>query len=157
MTCIRRPTSQDRSGIEQMWGRCSAKTRLDRLHSPFPNLPTSYMDAVIAEPDGSRVAATPSGEVVGLASLLDSGKGWADLGVIVEDRWQRKGLGRCLVSELFADIGVRGIRVVKADLLASNAALVRPLRHFDRGLSFTSCGHTVEVTMRPSAAPPSSR
>jgi GNAT superfamily N-acetyltransferase len=131
-----------------MWERCSFETRLNRLHSPFPTLPTSYLDTVFSDPDGSRVATGTAGEIVALASLLDSGKGWADLGVLVEDRWQRKGIGARVVRELFIEAEVRGISLVKAEVLATNAALIRPLRRADHELRVALEGNTVEVTLR---------
>ena len=145
---IRRPVRQDRDRIEEMWGRCSFRTRLYRLHSPFPTLPLSYLDAVISDPDGSRVAIRSATEIIGLASLLDSGKGWADLGVVIEDRWQRQGVGTLLVKELFRKATVRGIGLIKAEVLASNAALIRPLRRVDHELQVTLDGQTVEATLR---------
>jgi ribosomal protein S18 acetylase RimI-like enzyme len=148
LVCVRRPVLQDQNGIEEMWQRCSAQTRLHRLHSPFPNLPWSYLARVISEPEGSRLATTTDGEVVGLASLLGSGKGAADLGVVVEDQWQRRGIARRMVEELFSEARSRGIRVVKADVLATNAALIRPLRRVDHDLCLTRDGHAIEVTIR---------
>jgi GNAT superfamily N-acetyltransferase len=145
---IRRPLQQDRNGIEEMWGRCSFRTRLYRLHSPFPTLPLSYLDAVISDPDGSRVATRSATEIVGLASLLDSGKGWADLGVVIEDRWQRHGIGTRLVGELFSEASARGICLVKAEVLTTNDALIRPLRRVDQELCLTRDGYTVEATLR---------
>ena len=147
---IRRPLQQDRNGIEEMWGRCSFRTRLYRLHSPFPTLPLSYLDAVISDPDGSRVATRSATEILGLASLLDSGKGWADLGVVIEDRWQRHGIGTRLVRELFSEADARGISVVKAEVLTTNDALIHPLRRVDQELCLTWDGYTVEATLRPS-------
>jgi GNAT superfamily N-acetyltransferase len=145
---IRRPLQQDRNGIEEMWGRCSFRTRLYRLHSPFPTLPLSYLDAVISDPDGSRVATRSATEIVGLASLLDSGKGWADLGVVIEDRWQRHGIGARLVRELFSEANARGISLVKAEVLMTNDALIRPLRRVDQELCLTWDRYTVEATLR---------
>jgi ribosomal protein S18 acetylase RimI-like enzyme len=131
-----------------MWGRCSFRTRLYRLHSPFPTLPLSYLDAVFSDPDGSRVATRSATEIVGLASLLDSGKGWADLGVVIEDRWQRHGIGTRLVRELFSEASARGIDNVKAEVLTTNDALIGPLRRVDQELCLTRDGHTVEATLR---------
>jgi GNAT superfamily N-acetyltransferase len=145
---IRRTLPHDRNGIEEMWGRCSLRTRLYRLHSPFPTLPLSYLDAVISNPDWSRVATRSATEIVGLASLLDSGKGWADLGVVIEDRWQRHGIGTRLVTELFSEASARGLCLVKADVLTTNDALIRPLRRVDQELSLIRDEYTVEATLR---------
>jgi hypothetical protein len=51
-------------------GPCSAETHFSCLHSPFTSLPRSYLDTVICDPDGSRVAERQARQVVGLASLV---------------------------------------------------------------------------------------
>jgi GNAT superfamily N-acetyltransferase len=102
----------------------------------------------MSHPDGNRVAISSATEIIGLASLLDSGHGWADLGVVIEDRWQRQGVGSLLVRDLLSKASVRGIALVKAEVLATNAGLIRPLRRVDSELHVTWDGHTVEATLR---------
>jgi ribosomal protein S18 acetylase RimI-like enzyme len=144
---IRRPVPPDRKRIEEMWDRCSAETRFCRLHSPSPTLPRSYLKTVIADPDGSRIALA-AGAVVGLASLIETGQGWADLGVVVEDSWQRQGIGTRLVRELLSCACTRRICCVKAEVLASNAQALGPLRRLEGKFRLTSLGRTIEATVQ---------
>ena len=145
---IRRPLPRDRVGIEQMWGRCSAETRFQRLHSPCAALPRSYLDNVISDPDGSRIAERVGAEIVGLASLVLTANGVADLGVIVEDRWQRQRIGTQLARELLAGASARQIHLIKAEVLASSAHLLRPLRQIPGQFHLTSYGRTTEATIQ---------
>lgn len=53
-----------------------------------------------------------------------------------------------LVRELLAGAGGRGIRFVKAEVLALNADLVRPLHQPQGRLRLISHGRTVEATIQ---------
>jgi hypothetical protein len=137
--------SSDRDAIEAMWDRCSPATRYARLHSPCPALPTEYLDAVFADPRGSRVC-TDGSRVVGLASLVPGTSGAADLGVVVEDAWQ--GIGTRLVVSLAAGASAQGVSVITATVLASHAHLAHALRRLPGDCTISARGLTVEATVR---------
>jgi len=54
----------------------------------------------------------------------------AELGVVVADRWQRTGLGTELVSRLLEIARNEGIKRIRAEILAENAAMLALARHF---------------------------
>jgi GNAT superfamily N-acetyltransferase len=63
----------------------------------------------------SLAAREPGGDVAALASLIRSpGGGTAELGVLVEDAWQRCGIGRRLVAHLITAAPARGITTLTA-------------------------------------------
>jgi len=144
---IRRPVAGDRARIEDMWERCSPATRYSRLHSPCPTLPVPYIDAVMCDPSASRVCVI-GGQLVGLASLIVESEGVGDLGVIVENAWQRHGVGTLLVESLVAGAAGRDITVIKASVLAAQAHLADALRRLSGDTAITSAGPTVTVTVR---------
>jgi hypothetical protein len=150
---IRPPVVSDRARIEDMWERCSPNTRYSPLHSPCPRLPASYLGAVIADPSASRVCVD-GGRVVGLASLIAGSEGVADLGVIVENAWQGHGIGTLLVGSLVAGTSERGITVITATVLASQARLAQAMRRLPGDYAIASAGPTLTVTirLRPSAS-----
>src|SRR5262249_51045068 len=127
---LRPVAGADAAAIGAMWERCSLATRAGRFHAPVRHIPAAYLRAVLADPAASVVAAVePAGDVVGLASLVSGpGRGLAELGVLVEDAWQRHGIGRRLVAHLVAAAPARGITVLTASVLAGNAALAHLLR-----------------------------
>jgi ribosomal protein S18 acetylase RimI-like enzyme len=49
----------------------------------------------------------------------------ADVAIAVADRYQRKGLGRVLISRLIEAAKERGIRTLRAEVLATNVAAFR--------------------------------
>ena len=57
-----------------------------------------------------------------------TGEGAAELGVLIEDAWQRRGLGTRLVGDLIAHARRTGLRVLEAQLLAEQAWIAGLLR-----------------------------
>jgi GNAT superfamily N-acetyltransferase len=143
---VRAPGGCDLAGISAMWERCSLATRIGRFHAPVRDIPASYLETVLADPASSLVAGPGrAGAVVALASLIPGGGGSAELGVLVEDAWQRRGIGRRLVTELIAAASARQITEVTASVLAQNAGVADLLRRVPGEFCLTRCGTTVEV------------
>ena len=104
-----------------MWERCSLATRIARFHAPVRDIPASYLETVLSDPATSLVAADRSaGPVIALASLIPGRAGSAELGVLVEDDWQRRGIGRQLVARLIA-ARAHQVTELTASVLAQNA------------------------------------
>jgi GNAT superfamily N-acetyltransferase len=138
-----------------MWRRCGRASRCARFHAAVPLIPAGYLDAVLADPSGSVVAVhDPTGAVVALASLLRNADGGsADLGVLVEDAWQRRGIARRLVAPLITAAPALGIAVITAEIFTEHAHVGRLLRRIPGEFSSVSNGATASVTVRlPPAA-----
>jgi GNAT superfamily N-acetyltransferase len=127
---LRLVTGSEIAAIGAMWERCSLATRIARFHAPVRNIPASYLETVLADPAANVLAVSePDGDVVALASLIRSpGSGAAELGVLVEDAWQRRGIGRWLAAHLISAAPARGITTLTASFLAANAAVADLLR-----------------------------
>jgi len=147
---VRHVTGSDARAIASMWERCALATRIARFHAPVRNIPASYLTAVFADPSASVVAACQHcGAVVALASLLPgASQGCAELGVLVEDAWQRAGIGRRLVAHLIATAHARGITVLTASVLAGNAKAADLLPQIRGELSLTFDGPVLKVQVR---------
>jgi GNAT superfamily N-acetyltransferase len=139
-----------------MWERCTLATRTARFHAPVRNIPTSYLTAVVADPAASVVAAQDRTDVVvALASLIRSASGHsAELGVLVEDAWQRRGIGRQLVAHLITAAPPRGIVVLTASVLSENARVADLLRQVPGEFSLAIDGPTLKVQVRLASAGP---
>jgi GNAT superfamily N-acetyltransferase len=86
---------------------------------------------------------------VGLATLARSTSDH-ELGVLVEDGWQRSGIGTELLTRLVASARARGIGQIVADVLGEDSFILSMLRRvgplvvtLERGV------YTVSVTVRP--------
>jgi GNAT superfamily N-acetyltransferase len=147
---VRPVTGSDALTIASMWQRYTLATRTARFHAPVRNIPASYLQAVFADPSASVAAACQHcGAVVALASLiLSASQDSAELGVLVEDAWQRAGIGRRLVTHLIATAHVRGITALTALVLAENANVADQLRQIPGEFSLAFDGPALQVRIR---------
>ena len=121
---------------------------------PVRDIPVSYLRTVFTDPTASAVAchgcgAHGRGAVVALASLITNlGQGSAELGVLVEDAWQRAGVGRRLAAHLIATAPGRDIGTLTASVLADNAKVAELLRRIPGEFSLTCDGPVLQVRIR---------
>jgi GNAT superfamily N-acetyltransferase len=137
---VRLAVADDRDALGAMFERCTAATRYRRFHGPVKAIPERYLaealsrgpfhHALVAhlEPASAAHARALSGTAVALASCRLVDEGAAELGVLIEDAWQRKGLGTRLVRELVAHASDVGLRVLEAQVLAEQAWITSLLR-----------------------------
>jgi GNAT superfamily N-acetyltransferase len=109
-----------------MLGRCSVATRYHRFHGVTDGV--SHATKLVANAaDGDAYAAWSGDRCVGLASLAVDPDGCASIGVLVEDAWQRHGVGTALTSALAHEARERGVDRLAADVLAENRFILRLL------------------------------
>lgn len=140
-TCsVRRAAAADRPALERMLARCTGQTRYRRFHGPVTAFPERYLTEALsgsplhfalvacldedAEVDGTVVEGT----VIALASCRAVDEGVAELGILVEDEWQRRGLGGDLLGEIVAYAARTGLRALQAQVLAEQPWIVGLLR-----------------------------
>jgi GNAT superfamily N-acetyltransferase len=133
-----------------MFDRCTPQTRYRRFHGPVKAIPERYLAEALSgsafhyalvacrEP-GPASAAAPApfadpdvraGGVVALASCRMVDEGAAELGLLVEDAWQRRGLGTRLLGDLVDQARRAGLRVLQAQVLAEQAWITGLLRPY---------------------------
>jgi GNAT superfamily N-acetyltransferase len=100
---IVRPSSpRDLAAVARMHSRCSARSLLNRYRFGGRPPAVAALDQALREPF-SIVAATAAGDVIATGSLVNDGVHnhfCTEVGLIVEDRWQRLGIGSELISHL---------------------------------------------------------
>jgi GNAT superfamily N-acetyltransferase len=124
---VRPVRSADAGELDAMVARCSMETRYRRFFAPVRSMPAEYREGVLAgDPwrHDALVAFQPSGQLMALASLVRADECSAELGVLVEDGWQRQGLGTTLVHELVARARLRGVPLMRATVLPSASRLL---------------------------------
>ena len=147
---IVRPAAQgDRAALAQMFARCSAQTRYRRFHGHVNALPCRYLDEALAggPVHFALVACTGSGRVVALASCRTGGPGVAELGILVEDDYQRRGIGAVLLREIAGHASRAGLTTLKAQVLGEQSWIVRLLGAYGSCESASARG-VLEVTVR---------
>jgi GNAT superfamily N-acetyltransferase len=125
----------DRAGAEAavdgVFAGLSPRSRYLRFHSPIPRLPTSVR-ARLVDIDGTRHAAVVA-EVrdigpIGLAQVFGAGHGPGDVAVAVVDAWQRRGIGRRLLTAVAALAEEIGYTELRGTVLPENVAMQRLAR-----------------------------
>jgi GNAT superfamily N-acetyltransferase len=117
----------DTPAVLAMLGRCSPGTLFHRFHGPSDGV--VYIQALLARQSMDETLVAWYGEAcVGLATLSRDREGLSHLGVLVEDAWQRRGVGRRLVSTLLGAARSHGVRQVHADVLGEDRFVVEALR-----------------------------
>jgi GNAT superfamily N-acetyltransferase len=133
---IRPIRPEDAVGLARLFERLSPETVYRRFHQPVKR-PSPSMFAYFAEVDHLRrdaLVAEVDGEIVAVASydvLSDSDGHEAEIAVLVEDAWQRHGLGRRLMRRLARAAAGRGVHSFTAYMLGDNVGAVRLLRSLD--------------------------
>lgn len=126
--------------------RCSPATRFRRWHGHLRQFPRRYLEDLTARPDGAEPAQVAVAAwadehmMIGFASAARLDPGVRELGVLVQDDWQHRGVGRRLVTALTTLAREAGTTVLCADVLADDAGLIDALRRLGPTVSRVSGG-----------------
>jgi len=106
--------------IEAMFRRCSVQSRRLRFFRPVPSAPYGYLEEVLADREMRHVfVIEKDGEPIGLAELHLIGPRSGSLALIVEDQYQRRGVGTAALGLLLCRVRRRVARVEDKALLSS--------------------------------------
>jgi len=113
-----------------MIASCSPESRLRRFFRLVPSAPEGYLEEVLIDRRHHHAYVVwLDGEVVGLAELHRSGPGTGDLGLIIEEASQRRGVGTAALRFLVCRAGEIGIRRLHADTHLENSAAISLFRY----------------------------
>lgn len=151
---VRRACPGDLAAAREMHDRCSAATLARRYHGPVGDA-DRYLRHLLSPRFGRTLAAhTSSGRLVALGHLLWDGEE-TEVALLVEDAWQRRGVGGELLGRLTALAAEAGCESVYAVTQSSNTGMVAAMRALDLPLDFQVEEGTLVVTARlaPSRVP----
>ncbi|PZT73732.1 MULTISPECIES: GNAT family N-acetyltransferase [unclassified Streptomyces] len=149
---VRRADRADLDAAAAMHGRCSEQTLRRRYHGPVRDA-DRYLDHLLNPRFGRTLAArTASGRLVALGHLLWDGDE-TEVALLVEDAWQRRGIGSELLARLVAMAAEDGCESVYAVTQASNTGMVAAMRALSLPLDYQLEEGTLVITARPSPAP----
>jgi RimJ/RimL family protein N-acetyltransferase len=123
-----RPDDEPR--LSELYDRLSRDTRYHRFFTVMRRLPPDWAHFLANVDYDRRFAvvaedlAAPVTSLVGVARYEPSEPGVAEVAVVVEDRWQGKGLGTLLLSESFRAAVDNGITRFRASVLAENRRML---------------------------------
>jgi GNAT superfamily N-acetyltransferase len=126
---VRRGCLDDSDELVAMHARCSAETVFRRYHTAMPHLPARMAHALLQPEHGWSLVMTSRDGLIGVAMLAVDGTGGADVGIMVEDRWQRRGLGARLMCELAIQAADQRLSTLTCVTQAENTALLATLKN----------------------------
>ncbi len=134
---LRPGTKADEEAVAALHGRCSMKTLFSRYHSGMSTIPRRWLHRLLSPPRGTTIVVEHADEVIALGQLIHTGlRGCAEVSLLVEDAWQRRGVGALLLRALASDARVFGYGELVAWCLPSENSLVRTASR--AGLSTTT-------------------
>ncbi|MFS8200070.1 N-acetyltransferase family protein [Streptomyces sp. CWNU-52B] len=144
---VRRADAGDVDAAKAMHERCSQRTLSMRYHGPVGDA-DKYLKHLLSPHFGRTLAVqTASGRIVGLGHLLWDGDE-TEIALLVEDDWQRRGIGAELIGRLAAMAVEAGCESVYAVTQSSNTGMVAAMRGLDLPLDYQIEEGTLVITAR---------
>ncbi|MEU8774795.1 GNAT family N-acetyltransferase [Streptomyces sp. NPDC048606] len=149
---VRRADGSDLDAARAMHDRCSERTLGLRYHGPVADA-DRYLGHLLSPRFGRTLAATTaSGRLVALGHLLWDGDE-TEVALLIEDDWQRRGIGSELLRRLLAMAVEAGCDSVYAVTRASNTGMVAAMRGLGLPLDYQIEEGTLVITARLDAPP----
>ncbi|MFF5703344.1 GNAT family N-acetyltransferase [Streptomyces sp. NPDC012794] len=153
---VRRADGSDLEAARAMHERCSERTLGLRYHGPVADA-DRYLGHLLSPRFGRTLAATAaSGRLVALGHLLWDGDE-TEVALLIEDDWQRRGIGSQLLRRLVAMAVEAGCDSVYAVTQAANTGMVAAMRGLGLPLDYQIEEGTLVITARLDATPVVSR
>jgi len=138
----------DRQALKDMIGRCSLEAIRRRFHGYRRSFPESYLTGALAGcgEHFALVADVAGTSIVALASCVVVA-GAADIAALVEDSYQRQGIGSTMLRMIVAYADHQGIDTLCATVLAEQEWILQLMRAYGNCSATVSMG-VFDVTLR---------
>ncbi|HEY5351931.1 MAG TPA: GNAT family N-acetyltransferase [Streptosporangiaceae bacterium] len=121
---IRRPDFADLAALSGFFAGLSLRTRVQRFFAPVRPGPALVRLACGLAGDADALVATHGGVIIGhamAAARPTAPEGQVtEIGVVVADAWQHRGVGSALVRALISRAQARGVSSLSMDVLPGN-------------------------------------
>ena len=142
---LRRASPEDRTAALAMHERCSPATIAQRYHGPVGDA-DRYLEHLLSPRFGQSLAVeTASGRLVALGHLLWDGDE-NEVALVVEDEWQRRGIGAALLRKLVELAAGAGRDSVYAVTRSTNTGMVATMRELGLPLDYQVEDGTLVIT-----------
>ncbi|ASR39597.1 GCN5 family acetyltransferase [Prauserella marina] len=123
---LRAGTPADADAAIALHHRCSAATLFQRYHSGPRMMPRHELRRLLVPPRGISVVAAGGRQIVGLGQVIfEPGSDSAEIALLVEDSWQRNGLGSGLLRRLAVLASASGCGELVATCLPGSEGIRR--------------------------------
>jgi GNAT superfamily N-acetyltransferase len=155
---VRLAGPDDLDAVRAMHERCSPTSRCRRFPSGPAGASGVRLGRLLTPARGFALVATVEGDrAIALANLVGEGL-LAEAAVLVEDAWQRRGVGTVLARRLVALAADTSYAALLVHTLAENTAALRTLCRLGRPYTVDRDGRIVTITLptqpSPVAPPP---
>ncbi|HET6291805.1 MAG TPA: GNAT family N-acetyltransferase [Kribbella sp.] len=147
---LRKAGVDDAEAVVAMHERCSYESRTRRYHVPMPKLTARTARHLSAPAGGVSIVAAVGDAVVGMATAAP----WEELGgkamevaVLVEDGWQRQGLGSQLLRQVIREARLLGADCVVCMVQPENDAMLRTVEGLRMRTRVVQDGDNLMVTL----------
>ncbi len=123
---LRKGVPGDAEAVSALHQRCSMATLFHRYHTGLRAVPRRWLHRLLMPPRGISLLAVCGREVIGLGQLISAPDGAAaEVSLLVEDSWQRQGIGTALLARLAVVATAKGEYELSAVCLPGDDALFR--------------------------------
>ncbi len=122
---LREGVPADADAVLALHGRCSAETLFRRYHAGLRTIPRRWSHRLLAPDGGLSVLAVCGRDVLALGQLIPGHGDIAEVSLLVEDAWQRNGLGTALLKRLAVLAAARGRHELVATYLPGQEGMRR--------------------------------
>jgi RimJ/RimL family protein N-acetyltransferase len=143
----------DEPELTALYARLSPETAYQRFFTVMRRLPPDWAH-ILANVDYDRrmalVALGPGDELIGVARYAyDEAAREAEVAIVIQDRWQGRGLGTILLDDLIAYGVGKGIERFRAYVLADNPRMLKLCRRVATVLERTIESGVVSLLLGP--------
>jgi GNAT superfamily N-acetyltransferase len=145
----------DEARIREFFSALSVRTRFQRFFAAITPTPAMLRILSGGRPDTEALIAIQAGVIIGHAVAAhrpgQDGSSQAEIGVVVSDAWQGRGVGAALVAALATAARERGAGILSMDIQASNRpALDMIFRQWPQARSTRGRdGVSIQVSLAP--------
>jgi len=129
---VRAATADDFDAVLRLHERSSATTRQRRYLGGVEAPSEARLRRLIEPAGGLTLLAMQDDRAVAMANLVVEGD-FGEVAVLVEDAWQRRGIGTALLRRLIGYAQGSGLGALVAHTGVANVAMLRTLRRFGAG------------------------
>jgi GNAT superfamily N-acetyltransferase len=136
-----------------MLARCSRASLFHRFHGFADGV--AYFGALLRDQSlDQTLLAWNNSRCVGAATLGVGATGVLELAVLVEDAWQRRGIGTLLAESLLERAWASGVTTVHADVLSDDRYILETLRRLGPLTVSSEPGvHSIDLDLRRHETP----
>jgi GNAT superfamily N-acetyltransferase len=137
----------DVAAVQALHDRCSPDALHRRFHVPTPRLTRRDVEQLVVPRRGWSVVAEQCDEVVGHGCVGELAPGVLEVGLLVEDAQQGRGIGARLLRDLAVQASERGYRQLVCVAQADNDQVLRTVRRAGLPARHERCDGLLEVVV----------